>query len=299
MTKLNATLAIATCLLTVSNVYTVWLLEGHETRDGVGRRREPILREQPEQKVVAQLAHDPPSVVQAAGRSDACSCSDSSLIARNNSALLAALARARGGPTLSLEQREILSRGRFGWMFRELELPAEQAETLLRVLATQEERAADASRTTASAAERSRLVAAQKELDQAEIQAVLGTDKAAKLERLKEAQSARAELRRVRDDLEDMGEPLSETQYAALASAARARPLSPPPARVAGEPPDDGVERLRTWFSERDRKILDDAAAVLTPEQQQRLEERQSLTRAMSLSRPAMYAGAGQAGAGE
>jgi hypothetical protein len=212
---------------------------------------------------------------------------------------MAALARARSRPKLSLEQREIMSRGRFGWMIRELELPEERAETLLRVLATQEDRAAEASRTNATAAERARLASAQRELDRAEIEAVIGPDKAAKLDSLKEAQSARAELRRVRDELEDMGEPLSDSQYATLVSAMRSRPSSPPPARVAGESADDGVERLRSWFDERDRKLLDEAAAVLTPEQQQRLEERQSLTRALSLSRPAMYAGAGQAGAGE
>ncbi len=284
MTKLTALLIGTTLALGISNAYTLALLRERASLGTECPQDSDDGRQLEQLPAVSPSKPDPSQLEQraAVGPVESSSHASPTGMPQNDSALLAALANLRRAPPLSLEQREIMARGRFGGVVRELNLSDEQVKTLLRVLAVQDARAAETARTRVDAAGEEPRASKRRELEQAEIAAVIGWENASRFEKLKEGLPTRTELRRLRDELEDVGEPLSGSQYAALVSAAKSRPPTPPPARVPGESPEVAIERMRTWFAERDQRILDDAAAVLTPEQLQRIEERQSVSRSLS-----------------
>ena len=192
-------------------------------------------------------------------------------------------ASARSGPGFALfdrltpEQRRTMVRERYGTLlYKEMSLSSAQVEALLPVLVEQDEvkgspRESFGPRDTPEARARER-----------EIAAVIGTEKAAQFAELRSTIPTRAEVRRMREDLERAGAALSDEQNAALMTAMKDLPMSQPPQPAPSATPQESMEQFRAWRAEQAKQIRDRAASVLTPPQIQRLDERDSLRAAMS-----------------
>jgi hypothetical protein len=168
-------------------------------------------------------------------------------------------------PPPTFEQRKTMLRHSYGALFRELILSPLETERMLQVLSEQQARR--------SPAESGR--------EGAEIAAAIGVDKAAAFERLRGTMSARFELRSVRDQLEDAGEPMTAEQYRALMTAIRAQSPQLPTSPPRGETLEDSMELFRDWMSERNEAFRETAATILNPAQLKMLDESLALREAM------------------
>jgi hypothetical protein len=86
---------------------------------------------------------------------------------------------------------------------------------------------------------------------------------------LKRTLPARAEVRAVRDRLEQAGDDLSPEQLEELTAVltARTAQLAVPPRAGADETADERLLRLRTWMNDRELGLRDDEARVLSQSQ--------------------------------
>jgi hypothetical protein len=157
---------------------------------------------------------------------------------------------------LTPEQRRALARQRYGGLIRELALAPDGTARLLEALS-------------------------QPDVTHEAIVAAIGDRDAARFEALKASLPARQELRRLRDQLEDIGEPLSEEQYRALIRAVSAQSGEKPSRPPQGESAQDSLELYRDWLSEREHTLHADAAKVLTSSQLSALDESQAVREAM------------------
>jgi hypothetical protein len=122
------------------------------------------------------------------------------------SALLSAPpVRATFQPELSTKNRRFLVRLRNGRIFRDLGLSDAEAEALLDLLVAQEERAREQNPGFMLGSPDQELRARNR----AQVEALIGRERAERLDSWQSQTLARMELRRVRDELDDLGEPLT------------------------------------------------------------------------------------------
>jgi hypothetical protein len=191
------------------------------------------------------------------------------------------------GTALSLVQRERAVQHRYGALFRELGLSPEDTARARAVLSDQEERAVGSSDEEAAARRR----------EQDALTSAIGREKAERFSQLKASLPARSELRRVRDRLEEAGEPMSGEQQRALVAVMSSLPGSSP-RPIPGESLEQGIERFRSWTSERDRAFRERASDILSEGQQRTLEEAAELREAQAPQLRASALGVGRAGSG-
>ncbi|HKP59546.1 MAG TPA: hypothetical protein VJV78_22640 [Polyangiales bacterium] len=180
---------------------------------------------------------------------------------------------------LTLEQHKLRLRHSYGALFEELGLSADEVARLLAVLSSQEQRNFSRGRSSSSD------TATQ---DRAELEDAIGGTKAAAFEQLRATLPARLDLRRIRDQLEEAGQPMTSEQQRMLLDILRA---SGP-----DTPPREDLQRYQAWIGERDRGIRQNAAAVLSPAQLQTLDEARALRDAMQTQLGALRAQAGAGG---
>jgi hypothetical protein len=183
---------------------------------------------------------------------------------------------------LSSEQRKTMVRHQYGELLRELALSPVQAERLMHALSEQEARNPLMARGMLSGATGDDEAALDRQ--RAEITAAIGEEKAAAFEELREMLPVRSEVRRVRDQLEEAGEPVTSEQYRALMSAMKGT-VSPqrPPSSAASESWEETAEAYHDWMNERDDMFRESAAKILSPTQLKTLDEGQELREAMRL----------------
>jgi hypothetical protein len=196
-------------------------------------------------------------------------------------------------PELSTEQRQAMTRRRYGTVFRELGFSEEQIEALLPVLVAQDKlttalRPAADRATSPSNPDATR--------DRAEIAAIVGSEKAAQFETARKTLPARSQLSFVRMQLDEAGSPISEDQRQKLLAVMSRHEQPAVPTPVPGEPPEQTADRFRTWQAERDRQFREDSESILTPQQKKRLDEMQSLQSAMRIQMRVANEASGAAG---
>jgi hypothetical protein len=179
---------------------------------------------------------------------------------------------------LSAEQRKTMVRHRYGALLRELALSPSQRESLLNVLSEQQARSAFVPRRDSGSAQAAAAAASR---EQHEIAAAIGDEKAAAFEQLKDTMSVREELRSVRDQLEEAGEPMTAEQYRALIGAMTALGLERPPHPGEATSREEAAELYRNWVTDRDEMLRESAAKTLEPAQLKMLDEGQELREAM------------------
>lgn len=173
---------------------------------------------------------------------------------------------------LTVAQRRGFVRQRFGQLLKQLSLPESKAEALLDVIAAQEERA----QTGAGVLANFRTNAEERERDSREIEALVGPEVAAKIARWQDLAMSRSSLRKVRDELEDLGEPLSEEQKTSLDQRFQALPTRPlMPKRDEGESNEAFSQRFREWRQDSRQQLRATVAPVLTPLQLKHYDELQ------------------------
>jgi len=186
------------------------------------------------------------------------------------------------GDGLSITQRARLILQQQGALIKALELSPEDEQRMLSVLSELEQRrqlaGPDAMVDEVQLSQR----------EDAELSRAIGREKAEQFAQLKAAEPGRQELKRVRDRLEQAGEPMTLEQQRALASVMSAVPLESPSA-IPGEPFEQAVDRFRTWVGERDRTFREQAAGILSPRQAKTLEDAAELREAQQ---PLLRAGA-------
>jgi hypothetical protein len=181
---------------------------------------------------------------------------------------------------LTPSQRRTMTRQQYGKLFRELNLSESQVERVLDVLAAQEERSRAAS-PQGMARPRSALDPKERERNKQELAVAIGPDNAAKLEHWQDQSIPRGELQRVRDQLENAGEPLTTEQQHALNQRLQQRPdRESPPRREPDEPQEAFQERFHEWRADSRKQLRDDVAQTLTPQQQKRFDELEEMTSA-------------------
>lgn len=200
----------------------------------------------------------------------------------------AALAPASPSPSPGLVMRELppsvhrtmlhISNGQ---LFKELGLSDAQKESLLDLLAAQAERARLArlnGEPGHSAEVRAR--------NRAELAEVVGSEAAVKIDDWQQSFFARSELRTLREQLEGMGEPLSEAQQARITELMHSQPPPALPDRQPDEPPEAFAARFKSWRSEsRDhRRAL--VTSVLEPRQLALYEELDEMSRSIDQAVP-------------
>jgi hypothetical protein len=170
---------------------------------------------------------------------------------------------ARRDLSLAPEHRRSILLQRYGQLVRELSLSPEQSDALLGALGTLDPSAGLLPSEPPDAAR-----------EQAVIAPVVGPDKAAEFQRLKLTLPARAEVRTVRDRLEQAGDDLSPEQLEDLTAVltARTAQLALPPKASADETAEQRMLRLRSWMNERERGFHEDEAGVLSQSQLQLLD---------------------------
>jgi hypothetical protein len=184
-------------------------------------------------------------------------------------------------PDLPSEHKKTMTRQRYGQLFRELALSDQEADALLTVLSAREKLGPTGMAFKPETAEEQ----AQQRQEKAEIGRLLGPERAAEFERLRNTLPARSELSLARGQLERVGEPMTEEQQQKLLESLSTRaPLAPLPSGE-GVSPEERMEQFQAWRRERTQAFRDSAESVLTPRQLQRLEEGDALMEAM---RPSM-----------
>jgi hypothetical protein len=183
-----------------------------------------------------------------------------------------------------LAQNRLIARMQHGDIIKRLDLPLEQVDALIEILAQRQ--LANFGRGSLAASEDP--IAAQQrlqELDQTEtdeIAKLLGADKAARFGALRTTLGARATLLPVVQDLELARIPLSAEQHDTLASILHEQtealrnemPLPDIAVTATGPTAEQMSERASRWRerqAELHRRVLEKASATLTPAQQKRL----------------------------
>ncbi|HET8938321.1 MAG TPA: hypothetical protein VFN67_32980 [Polyangiales bacterium] len=170
-----------------------------------------------------------------------------------------------------------------GKIFRDLGLSDAQIESLLDVLVAQQNRATEPKSLLQAASGGDADARAR---DRAEITAVIGKERAEELDDWQRRAQSRFELRRIRDQLEDSGEPLSDAQQKRLSELMQAQTPAAPPPREKDEAPEVAMERFRAWRNENREQMRKQVSAVLEPRQLERYEEMDAVSREFEKSLP-------------
>lgn len=169
-----------------------------------------------------------------------------------------------------------------GAIFRQLGLSEAQIESLLDVLIAQQTRMTEAKPGTLAA----NADPETRARNRAEIAAVIGNERAAQLEDWQNRTMARFELRRVRDQLEDSGEPLSDAQLKRITELVQTQPLAPLTPRQKDETGEAFMERFRTWRSETREQLRSHVSSVLEPRQLERYDDMDAVSREFEKAMP-------------
>jgi hypothetical protein len=185
-------------------------------------------------------------------------------------------------PELSLDLSPKLRlasvRLRNGQLFQELGLDESQIAALVPVLGQQEERLAAATRLdprTGRPPNPAELF--NPERDQVELEAVLGRAKAAQFASLRKTLPARSDVRRIRSELEQAGEPITDVQERLMLAKVSARSGPTPIPPVAKESLTSGMERIEETRRERAQQLREELSSVLSPPQLARYDEQAEL----------------------
>ena len=182
-------------------------------------------------------------------------------------------------PDISPKSRRTMARLRNGKMFKQLGLPDAQVESLLDVLSAQEERAM-----AVKPGDPSTDPEEVRARNHAEVAAVIGRESAEKLDAWQQQAMLRMEMRRMRDQLDDVGEPLSTAQSSRIEELMRAHPPSPPPQRQRDEPPDAFMSRFKSWRQDSREQVRAEVSTVLEPRQLERYDELDEMSRTFEKS---------------
>jgi hypothetical protein len=170
-----------------------------------------------------------------------------------------------------------------GKIFRELGLSDAQVESLLDVLLAQQTRSAEAMKNGTPFAGADPEARAR---NRAEVAAVIGNERAEQLEDWQGRAQARFELRRMRDQLEDSGEPLSDAQLKRIGELVQAQPPSLAPPRQKDETPEAFTERYKAWRNDNREQLRKQVSTVLEPRQLARYDEMDAVSREFEKSLP-------------
>ena len=108
----------------------------------------------------------------------------------------------------------------------------------------------------------------QQQKNQDEIKALIGADKTDSWVAYQKSLPQRAELGQVRDQLEQAGTPMTDSQRTdMLAAITEESQRLPRPAFSQGIPPEETMAQLNQWQTEYNKALLDRAKSVLTSEQ--------------------------------
>jgi hypothetical protein len=127
---------------------------------------------------------------------------------------------------------------------------------------------------------------AEAEAREREIGAVLGAEKAAQFTELRRGMPARVEVRIIRQNLENLGVPVTAEQERQLVAMMKNSTPPEPPRPNPGQDPLEASEQFRAWRAERSKYVRDNAAPLLTPRQLERLDESEALQAAMQAAMP-------------
>ena len=186
---------------------------------------------------------------------------------------------------LSPASRRLMVQHQNGKMFRQLGLSPAEVESLLDVLVAQQERAAEGRSGPLFAGSDPEWRASNR----AEVAAVIGEEPAAQLEDWQTRALARFELRRLRDQLEDSGEPLSDAQLKRINESMRAQPQVPPPAHQKDDAPEAIMERFKAWRKDQREQLRGQVSSVLEPRQLERYDEIESISREFEKAMPQRF----------
>lgn len=191
----------------------------------------------------------------------------------------AAVTRPRFAPiVLTHEQRMLAVRQRNGQLFREAGLSPEQIQALVPVLATQEERIMSAAQSAHGLVGRGAEGNAVDPQNHDELVRAIGEEKAAQFEGLRKTLGSRMELQRLRDELEQAGEPISEEQRQRLLARMSTRPQLSAADRNGSSPED----RFREIERQRSEQLRGEVSTVLSPAQLELFDQGQELHKAYS-----------------
>jgi hypothetical protein len=172
-------------------------------------------------------------------------------------------------------QQETRLRRTFAGMPAELGLAAEQANKLFDLLADDQAKAADNRRVYADDPLGARALAdaARQERD-AQINALLGPDKAAEFLSYEKSIGARMQVGRIDADMTAADIPLSETQRKTLiATIAAEQAVHPAPERDPSANRDEYQSAFLAWQAEYSKRVQEKVEPLLSPEQRARYRE--------------------------
>jgi hypothetical protein len=170
------------------------------------------------------------------------------------------------GPEMTEELRLAVTRRRYRSLFRELALSDAEVESILPVLVAQDLRANKPLPKELAMQE-------EPQRTQSELAAVLGAEKAQRFTALRLLQPARSQVNMLRQRLEDSGDPLTADQQQALTKILANKTAEPTPQRSGGDDPRQSMDQMAAKMRERDQRLRQDAAPVLTAAQRQSLDE--------------------------
>jgi hypothetical protein len=136
----------------------------------------------------------------------------------------------------------------------------------------------------------------QQQKNQAEIAALVGEDKLDEWASYQKSLPDRMQLSQMRDQLDQAGVPMTETQRTELLAAiSEESQRLPRPAWNTGLPPEESMAQMNQWQTEYDKALLDRAKQVLNTEQYKAYKEFQDWQTEMRNSMPRPMAPGGRA----
>jgi hypothetical protein len=173
-------------------------------------------------------------------------------------------------------QQEIRLRRSYADMPAALGLDADQADKLFDLLADNRVAAADNARGYAGDPTGSQSIeAAARQQRDAEIEALLGPDKAAEFQSFEKSLPARMQVNRIGEDMAAADVPLSQAQRTALiAAVVKEQEIGPPPQRPTARADNpDYQNKFLDWQADYSRRVQTRVEPLLTQEQRTRYRE--------------------------
>jgi hypothetical protein len=166
-----------------------------------------------------------------------------------------------------------------------LGLSAEKTNQLIDLLADQQTRGIGAEPPEGKTLQQ--FAREQQQKNQAEIAALVGEDKLDEWASYQKSLPDRMQLSQVRDQLDQAGVPMNESQRTELLAAiSEESQRLPRPAWNTGLPPEESMAQMNQWQTEYDKALLDRAKQVLNTEQYKAYKEFQDWQTEMRNSMP-------------
>ena len=276
MRHITTWLALSTLVFAVTTAYLYWQLASAHERNQRALVNETTLHSDVER--LEQIRTGLEVALRAARHAPSSQAQDENTVTPAISSRAPAAMTSTSmpsAPEMTNDQRQWITRRKYQRIFRELGLSPAEVDVALTVLVQQDLRAKKAGTHG--------VVAPPEELaqrEQAELAAVLGSDKAQRFAAQKKLLPLRSEIKMLRMRLEDTEHPLSADQQDLLLKILASRP-SIAPTKIEAEDQQQSQERMNAWMRERDERLLKDTAPVLTLEQRQLLEEDAKFQNAM------------------